>query len=247
MRSVYRRGAGAGFTLIELLVVIAIIAILAAILFPVFAQARENARKASCQSNLKQLATAVLMYKQDYDETFPTYVWGQTTPKDPWWWLIQPYVRNGQLLRCPSATAGASLQGGNLATNGQTHNQLLQSLGIPFVSYGFNERMLNNGSRGIADAAVEVPAGKGMLVDARHTLIPDWGWSPQLCGGGECGRYDLRGSQECPTTNNNRHMTQVNIAFADGHVKTLRPGQFFVCDNGATYSRLWNPLNPQGF
>lgn len=61
-----------GFTLIELLVVIAIIAILAAILFPVFARARENARKSSCQSNLKQIGTGLMMYVQDYDETFPT-------------------------------------------------------------------------------------------------------------------------------------------------------------------------------
>ena len=65
------RMRASGFTLIELLVVIAIIAILAAILFPVFAQAREAARKSSCQSNLKQIANGVMMYSQDYDETMP--------------------------------------------------------------------------------------------------------------------------------------------------------------------------------
>ncbi len=65
------RPQGHGFTLIELLVVIAIIAILAAILFPVFARARENARKAACQSNLKQIGNALMMYVQDYDETLP--------------------------------------------------------------------------------------------------------------------------------------------------------------------------------
>ncbi|HOJ21988.1 MAG TPA: DUF1559 domain-containing protein [Armatimonadota bacterium] len=71
------RQSRTGFTLIELLVVIAIIAILAAILFPVFARARENARKANCQSNLKQIGLAFQQYRQDYDETWP---WGGSTP-----------------------------------------------------------------------------------------------------------------------------------------------------------------------
>jgi len=94
-----------GFTLIELLVVIAIIAILAAILFPVFAKAREKARAASCQSNEKQLALAVLMYSQDYDEsTAPHYIitdgWAQVIqPPD----LVQPYIKNTQMLICPSS------------------------------------------------------------------------------------------------------------------------------------------------
>lgn len=97
-----------GFTLIELLVVIAIIAILAAILFPVFARAREKARQASCQSNLKQIALASKMYTSDYDEKcLPMWTWGSGAAGQPvgrlWWtWLIQPYMKNEQALICPS-------------------------------------------------------------------------------------------------------------------------------------------------
>ncbi|NLB97124.1 MAG: prepilin-type N-terminal cleavage/methylation domain-containing protein [Armatimonadetes bacterium] len=92
-----------GFTLIELLVVIAIIAILAAILFPVFARARENARKASCQSNLKQIATAASMYIQDWDErTLERTLWVANATTHPW----APYIKNAQVWRCPSRPPG---------------------------------------------------------------------------------------------------------------------------------------------
>src|SRR5947209_9779048 len=114
------------FTLIELLVVIAIIAILAAILFPVFAQAREKARQASCQSNLKQVGLALLMYAQDYDETFPTV--GDLPKTNPdgtvcdtdtrkpngrdivrmmgggLQYMLNPYIKNAGIFKCPSDT-----------------------------------------------------------------------------------------------------------------------------------------------
>jgi prepilin-type N-terminal cleavage/methylation domain-containing protein/prepilin-type processing-associated H-X9-DG protein len=93
-----------GFTLIELLVVIAIIAILAAILFPVFAQAREKARAASCLSNMKQIMTGVKMYTQDYDEQHMSYLWTPVGGGNyvTWMELVNPYVKNTQVFICPS-------------------------------------------------------------------------------------------------------------------------------------------------
>jgi prepilin-type N-terminal cleavage/methylation domain-containing protein/prepilin-type processing-associated H-X9-DG protein len=90
-----------GFTLIELLVVIAIIAILAAILFPVFAKAREKARQTSCTSNLKQIGLAILMYAQDFDEILPDHCGQQTA--NCWAVSIYPYIKNAQLFDCPSS------------------------------------------------------------------------------------------------------------------------------------------------
>lgn len=97
-----------GFTLIELLIVIAIIAIMASILFPVFARARENARRSSCASNLKQLGIASAMYSQDYDERL---VPAQTTGDARWAVLLGPYIKNRGFLRCPSADYSLNFNG----------------------------------------------------------------------------------------------------------------------------------------
>ena len=103
-----------GFTLIELLVVIAIIAILAAILFPVFARAREKARQTSCLANVKQINLGMMMYVQDYDEVTPIYRFSSSSnPRLYWHQSLTPYLKNEQILRCPSRThvSGACLYG----------------------------------------------------------------------------------------------------------------------------------------
>ncbi|MGI5820249.1 MAG: DUF1559 domain-containing protein [Armatimonadota bacterium] len=108
-----------GFTLIELLVVIAIIAILAAILFPVFAQARAKARQAACMSNLKQLGLGITMYAQDHSEMLPVWGYGDTSDPDngpaqgffSWDTVIDPYLKNKQILKCPNNPYGSDYRG----------------------------------------------------------------------------------------------------------------------------------------
>ena len=109
-----------GFTLIELLVVIAIIAILAAILFPVFARARENARRASCQSNKKQMALGFKQYIQDYDELYPVATNGTAFTGTTWSNVLQPYLKSQQIFQCPSDAAAT---------------------GSTFNSYAYNNRL----------------------------------------------------------------------------------------------------------
>jgi prepilin-type N-terminal cleavage/methylation domain-containing protein/prepilin-type processing-associated H-X9-DG protein len=140
-----------GFTLIELLVVIAIIAILAAILFPVFAKAREKARQASCMSNLKQLGAALTMYTEDYDGTYPR---GQFWPFDSshtWIMVLDPYVKNTQVFRCPSAGNDPYSYGYNIAFWGA---------GNPVNGmHGIND------ARPVSEADVPTPAETIWVVD----------------------------------------------------------------------------------
>lgn len=132
------RHTRSAFTLIELLVVIAIIAILSAILFPVFSRAREKARQSACISNLRQLGTAALMYAQDYDETMPGAQWiGPEAFPPPWSFgpssrtLLEPYVKNGGIFTCPSDTELKMLK--------------LPGSGTPFgLSYQFNGNPMGN-------------------------------------------------------------------------------------------------------
>jgi prepilin-type N-terminal cleavage/methylation domain-containing protein/prepilin-type processing-associated H-X9-DG protein len=146
--SAYGRGNRFGFTLIELLVVIAIIAILAAILFPVFAQARDKARQTACLNNLKQMATASISYSQDYDESFPLNT--MVAPGQTYWyevsWLnaIQPYAKNTSIFVCPSTPyfSGDKESSPNVADSGTLAaiTNVRNIPGGPMLNYGMPSR-----------------------------------------------------------------------------------------------------------
>jgi prepilin-type N-terminal cleavage/methylation domain-containing protein/prepilin-type processing-associated H-X9-DG protein len=168
-----------GFTLIELLVVIAIIAILAAILFPVFARARENARRASCMSNMKQIGLGLMQYTQDNDEKYPSAYFykdnaGDTNGYIHWSGATRPYVKSDQLFVCPS-----DMNGGLLPTNPHdpTYSNAWNGMDaqVPRISYTANaaimprKRSTNDGPNTVALAAIEDTAGTIMVAEFNNT------------------------------------------------------------------------------
>lgn len=186
-----------GFTLIELLVVIAIIAILAAILFPVFAQARATARRTSCLSNLKQITTGMMMYVQDYDERFPSWNWGffcnggnNGAARDSaafWTMAIYPYVKNTGVYRCPDdilqwndAWAACSDDGGRNSLFGPyrpdgTLCNFWDGCNPNYVSYGISET-LAGGFPTNKLAGIQAPANWMLFSDSASQLVDVWVW-----------------------------------------------------------------------
>ena len=173
-----------GFTLIELLVVIAIIAILAAILFPVFAQAREKARAISCLSNVKQLTLGQLMYTQDYDEKFTGWNWGQRFEMDSasyWAVCALPYIKSTKLYQCPSDglewntvndwTGQGPDAGAHDPFASWPDRYFWEKPNNPnFISYGFNEPL--NAGRKLA--SIKSPANYAMIMDSALGLVNSW-------------------------------------------------------------------------
>jgi len=241
-----------GFTLIELLVVIAIIAILAAILFPVFSRAREQARKTACLSNMKQIGQAMMMYLQDWDETFPFFTscfvpGGAGTATDMPQGKLHPYIKNAAVWDCPSeAIVGRSTnlkQIGNLAGWDGWGCRFPGEFAGHYVSIGVNEKLMPNvfhcqvRVEPVRMTEVVDPAGTAAVADSNQ-------WS--TCGGTRVVFANAYASAELfsdpdhrSVSKNTRHTEGSNIVYADGHAKWLK---WDVIANNC--GRLFDPRNP---
>jgi prepilin-type N-terminal cleavage/methylation domain-containing protein/prepilin-type processing-associated H-X9-DG protein len=233
MLSPRKRASRPGFTLIELLVVIAIIAILAAILFPVFAQAREKARASTCTSNQKQIALAIGMYAQDYDETYPfPYFQG---PPELWWEdMVNPYIKTGNkggIMTCPSAPSAGfaysmnnAMGGVSLATAARPADTVVtadaaqlprlldKTTGLTRAYPYFYYTVVGKGEA-LWDPAPNFKTGKG---DPNAAIIPDKDPAKALDA-------DINQAEGLARY---RHNEGVNASFADGHAKYVRRGAF---------------------
>ena len=208
------------FTLIELLVVIAIIAILAAILFPVFGRARENARRSSCQSNLKQIGLGWMQYSQDYDERIVPYSSDGssfTGVSHNWATALQPYLKSTQIYVCPSDTGDNHIlsytYNATIGNNGRSLAFFQETSIVPvFLDAGGTDQTAPVSANNIRALAffLDSPSGNGRrLADGATPSIGNW--SSIIA-------TDLPAGAVKP----DRHLDGANYAFADGHVKWFR-------------------------
>ena len=239
-----------GFTLIELLVVIAIIAILAAILFPVFATAREKARQTSCASNLKQLGVAFLQYEQDYDERFIT----PAQPSGPkgWAYTVYPYVKSVGVFACPDDqyVPGAGSYTSSYACN----PWLVASTNVNYNSQSMQVNQLNAPTLTVelcevtGSAFTTSTSDNSALTDCQTGFGNEYGSTVGLVGGPE---YTAGETIVTGTTNGfhaARHTMGANWLAFDGHVKYLlgtqvSPGRSMVCSQTSTWAENQGCVN----
>lgn len=214
-----------GFTLIELLVVIAIMAILAAILFPVFARARENARRSSCQSNMKQIGLGIIQYVQDYDERLPLDHYDEGLLHYTWHSFIFPYVKSSEIYSCPShkefSTYFTIKQTGMLMPSGYIAN----AFGKP-GAIGALRAPMEYTEPSMALSAI-VSSADTILVAETGTRddFPYIYWDQGVCAfsgpanEGGCAGWGLNDGRRLLAP----HMGMGNYLFVDGHVKALKP------------------------
>ena len=236
-----------GFTLIELLVVIAIIAILAAILFPVFAQARSKARQTACLSNMKQAGLAVGMYREDYDSHYPrAYGNGNSNPAQPdffgWADSIQSYAKNYQFLHCPDDPEPQN-QKGRADAVFTSNDPALK--GTNYTSYFYNYNLApaknaptNYASIGVTDALLTRSASTIMIGDSLGYTAGNIqpydngnGVNGLNCSGAIIDQR-IKGIAVCgePALHDipsKRHSSGANYAFADGHAKWAKQTMLF--------------------
>jgi len=242
------KSKSSAFTLIELLVVIAIIAILAAILFPVFARARENARRSSCQSNLKQIGLGLFQYTQDYDEKLP-FACYDTDGSHPWQLTIQPYMKSTQIFHCPSnpSTATDIVSGSNpnaVANGGIPVSYMCNGGGSYSDSFGGAFGLNADGSNGDrpmnrgADGARAISGGAALaqFASTSQTILVLENGRPASTNA------DLYHAKDMVPGNTplQNHLGTTNFLFADGHVKSLKPLNTVA---GGVNEWLMNPVN----
>jgi prepilin-type N-terminal cleavage/methylation domain-containing protein/prepilin-type processing-associated H-X9-DG protein len=215
-----RKGFAHGFTLIELLVVIAIIAILAAILFPVFARARAKAQQNDCLSNLKQIQLSMIMYSSDNNSRYPLDVIGMSTPNGPSWPSeVLPYIKNVQIYLCPTdAVITGTVTGAGLPGVGNT---------VTTMSYGRNSYPSIGGNPGtytvpLSDALINYPAEMLGVIDAVTYSIPtDYAYNSPTPTGSLAATQNaiiLNGSTTLAAA---RHNSGCNQSYMDGHCKWI--------------------------